>query len=577
MFLRKIVRKKDGKTHGYWALVESRRTSRGPRQHIVSYLGEMDGAGRLGLKLAAEQQESYQASLFDDTTPEWVEVDVRRVTVERSRDFGDIWLALELLRRLGLLEFFQQVLPSGREKISWAELASILVVARFCDPKSELYIAEHFYQRTALADLLGIPASEVYDNRLYRALDKILPHKPALEKHLYQRWGQLFNVSYDILLYDVTSTYFEGLASKNSQAQRGYSRDHRPDCKQICIALVVTKEGIPLSYEIFNGNTHDATTVETIVQKIETYHGAADRVWVMDRGMASEENIAFLQEGQRRYIIGTPKSMLKRFEQQILAGDWQSVHNGLEVQLCTSPSGDHELFILCRSAARRQKEEAIHQRFIERLEQGLVKLHRSCETGRVKNLGTLERRIGRLLEKNSRAAALFDIHASEDTTTHHLHLQWTIRHERKTWAQLSEGCYLLRTNIRDWCGEDLWRAYIQLTEVEAAFRIHKSDLQLRPIWHQKPERMQAHILVCFMAYVLWKCLATLCEHAGLGHEPRKVIDEIRQLKLVDVILPSRQGQKIRLQCVSKPEPALQILLQRLHLTPPQRFKQNHIL
>jgi len=284
-----------------------------------------------------------------------------------------------------------------------------------------------------------------------------------------------------------------------------------------------------------------------------------------------------LQEGQRRYIIGTPKSMLKRFEQQMLSGDWQTVHDGLEVQLCTSPSGDHELFILCRSAARRQKEEAIHQRFIERLEQGLVKLQRSCETGRVKNLGTLERRIGRLLEQNSRAAALFDIQATEDATTHHLQLQWTIRHERKTWAQLSEGCYLLRTNIRDWSGEELWRAYIQLTEVEAAFRIHKSDLQLRPIWHQKPERVQAHILVCFLAYVLWKCLAKLCEHAGLGHDPRKVIDEIRQLKLVDVILPTRQGQKIRLQCVSKPEPALQILLQRLHLTPPQRFKQNHIL
>jgi transposase len=297
----------------------------------------------------------------------------------------------------------------------------------------------------------------------------------------------------------------------------------------------------------------------------------------MDRGMASEDNVAFLQEGQRRYIIGTPKSMLKRFEQQILAGDWQTVHEGLEVQLCTSPAGDQELFILCRSAARRQKEEEMHQRFIERLKQGLVKLEHSCEAGRVKNLGTLERRIGRLLEKNSRAAALFDIHASEDATTHHLQLQWTIRQDRKTWAQLSEGCYLLRTNIRDWSGEDLWRAYIQLTEVEAAFRIHKSDLQLRPIWHQKSERVQAHILVCFLAYVLWKCLAQLCHHAGLGDEPRKVIDEIRQLKLVDVILPTRHGHKIRLRCVSKPEPALQILLQRLHLTPPERLKQNHIL
>lgn len=577
MYLRKIVRQKDGKAHAYWALVESRRTARGPRQFVVSYLGEMDAAGRLGLKLAVEPQDSYQASLFDDTIPEWVEVDVRGVSVERTRDFGDVWLALELFNRLGLIDFFRQVLPAGREKIRWAELASILVVARFCDPKSELYIAEHFYERSALADLLGIPAREVYDNRLYRALDKMLPHKVTLEKFLYGRWGQLFKIKYEILLYDVTSTYFEGLAQKNPQAKRGYSRDHRPDCKQICIALVVTTDGIPLAYEIFDGNTHDVTTVEKIVEKIEALYGAADRVWVMDRGMASEDNIAFLQQRQRRYIIGTPKSMLKRFEQEILSGDWQTVRDGLEVQLYASPDGDEELFILCRSAARKQKEQAIHQRFIERLEQGLINLRRSCESGRVKNLSVADRRIGRLLQQNSRAAALFDIHVSEDKTPPALHVQWTIRHDRKTWAQLSEGCYLLRTNIRDWSGEDLWRAYIQLTEVEAAFRIHKSDLQLRPIWHQRPERVQAHVLVCFLAYVLWKCLAQLCRQAGLGDEPRKVIDEIRQLKLVDVILPTRRGDKIRLRCVSKPEPALQVLLQRLHLTPPRRLNQNHIL
>lgn len=576
MYLRKLTRKKHGKEHVYWALVESYRSSRGPRQRIVTYLSDLDAAGRIGLKLGAERQESYQASLFEETKPRWVEINTREVSVERSRNFGEVWLALQLLQRLGLVEFFKSLLGVGREKIPWAELAMVLIAARFCDPQSELYIAEHFYRSSALADLLGIPDDDVYDNRLYRALDKILPHKTALEKHLYERYGQLFGISYDLLLYDITSTYFEGLAEKNPQAKRGYSRDHRPDCKQICIALVVTQEGIPLGYEIFDGNTHDASTVQEIVEKIEGCYGVANRVWVMDRGMASEENIAFFNDGQRRYIIGTPKSMLKRFERELLHGTWHTVRDGLEVQLCASLYGQ-ETFILCRSATRQQKEQAIHQRFIQRLEAGLQNVQRSCQNGRLKDPRVVERRIGRLLERNSRAAALFEIHVQESASTGTLELSWTIRHERQQWAVLSEGCYLLRTNIRDWTAEALWQAYTQLTEAEAAFRIHKSDLRLRPIWHQRPERVRAHILVCFLAYVLWKTLAQMCKKSGLGDEPRKVLDEIRQLKLADVVLKTRQQQTIRLRCVTKPEPALQLLLQKLNLMPPQRLSAKHNL
>ena len=374
MYIRKITRKKDGKTHAYWALVESRRTERGPRQHVVAYLGEMDATGRMGIQKAAEGRSDHQVDLFKNLEPEWVEDNVRAVRTERVRDFGDIWLALELLKRLGLVAFFQQVMPAGRAKIPWADLACILTIARFCEPKSELYIAEHFYGHTALADLMGIPNDLVYDNRLYRALDKLLPHKEALEKHLKQRFGELFNIEYDLLLYDVTSTYFEGEAASNSQAKRGYSRDQRPDCKQVCIALVVTQEGIPLGYEVFAGNRHDSTTVEEIVEKMETRYGAADRIWVMDRGMVSDENIDFLKQKGRRYIIGTPKSLLKKFERELLSGDWQKINEGLQVKKCASPDGTEETFILCRSAARKEKEQAMLERFTGRIEKELQKI-----------------------------------------------------------------------------------------------------------------------------------------------------------------------------------------------------------
>lgn len=575
MYIRKITRKKDGKAHAYWALVESRRTERGPRQHVVAYLGEMDAAGRLGVRKAAEGRSDHQADLYEKLEPEWVEVNVRGVRTERVRDFGDIWLALELLKRLGLVAFFQQVMPAGREKIPWADLACILTIARFCEPKSELYIAEHFYGHTALADLMGIPNDLVYDNRLYRALDKLLPHKEALEKHLKQRFGELFNIEYDLLLYDVTSTYFEGEAASNSQAKRGYSRDQRPDCKQVCIALVVTKEGIPLGYEVFAGNRHDSTTVEEIVEKMETRYGAADRIWVMDRGMVSDENIDFLKQKGRRYIIGTPKSLLKKFERELLSGDWQKINEGLQVKKCASPDGTEETFILCRSAARKEKEQAMLERFTGRIEKELQKIQTSGQKGRLKNPAVAERRIGRLLERNSRAAGLFDIKVIKNQEDDTLSVTWSKSQDRQSWQQLTQGCYMLRSNIADWSAEDLWHAYIHLTDVEAAFRIQKNDLVLRPIWHQTEKRVQAHILVCFLAYVLWKCLSQMCKNSGLGNEPRKIIDEIKRIKLTDVILPTKKGVEIRLSCVSKPDDHQRILLQHLRLKIPARLTKNH--
>ena len=575
MFLRKFSTDKDGKRLDYWALVESVRTERGPRQRIVSYLGDMDEAGRLGIHHAVEKDLSVQESLFDVTLPEWAEVNVRKVRTERSRRFGDVWLALEMIKKLGLGELFDGMMPDIHPKISWARLAEVLVISRFCEPSSELHIAEQFYRKSALSDLMGISDEDIYDNRLYRALDKLLEHKEDIQKHLKERLGELFHISYDILLYDVTSTYFEGQASRNPQAKQGYSRDSRPDCKQVCIGLVVTKEGIPLGYEIFEGNRHDSTTVETIIEKMESLYGKSDRVWIMDRGMASAENLELLEEEGRRYIIGTNKNQLKKFQQHLLTQDWKHVHEGLEVKLCPSPEGGNETFILCRSEARREKEHAIHNRFIERLEKGLLKVKKSCASGRSKKPEVVGRRIGRLLERYNRASPLFDIEVKElDGRTD---ISWTIHDTYSDWARLSEGHYLLRTNIKDWTPEDLWKAYIQLTEAEAAFRVHKQDLKLRPIWHQREDRVQAHILVCFLAYVLWKCLGQMCKQAGLGNEPRMVLQEIKNLTLIDVVLQTRTGTEIRIRCVSKPEQHLAILLQKLNLRPPPRLDMKRNL
>jgi transposase len=570
VYLRRCYRRKDGKRHAYWALVESYRTARGPRQRVVAYLGELDEQGRLGVQRAAQPDPEPQAGLFDSqASPDWVEVDLGGVRVERSRPFGGGWLGLTLLRQLGLNELLEGLMPSGREEIPWSAMTVVLVLGRLLDPSSELHLAEHGYEASALAELLGVPAAKVNDDRLYRALDRLLPHKPALERHLKQRLGELFDLDYDLLLYDVTSTYFEGLAAANPQAQRGYSRDHRPDCKQVNIALVVSRSGLPLGYEVFAGNRSDVTTVKEIVEAMESKYGQANRIWVMDRGMVSADNVEFLQQGGRRYILGTPKSMLRKFEQQLLASNWREVHEGLEVKLCPAPGGE-EVFILCRSAQRQLKEQAMHDRFERRIEQKLEAMAEGCGKRKQDPLKVAQQ-VGRLLGKNSRAAGLFQVDVEADTKGW-AHLRWTKRDERRDWMKLSEGCYLLRSNVTDWSGEELWRAYIQLTEAEEAFRLHKSDLVMRPVWHQKQHRVQAHILVCFLAYVLWKTLGLWCQRAGLGDEPRKIFAELQQISLVDVVMPTRTGVSIRKRCVSRPNEHQAILLQRLGLQIPAHIE-----
>jgi transposase len=573
MFIRPCYRRKNGKRHAYWALVESYRTERGPRQRTVAYLGMLKDRQRRGVQQAAADPPPspfQQLHLFDadnQPEPEWVEVDTANVHVENQLDFGGPWLALQLIRQLKLDTVLESILPPGREKVPYSKMALVLTICRLCNPSSELHIAEQYYPSTALADLLGIPAEKVYDERLYRALDKLLPHKETLEKHLKERLGTLFDLKYDLLLYDVTSTYFEGQCQGNSMAQRGYSRDKRPDCKQVCIGLVVSKCGMPLGYEVFEGNRNDVKTWQQIVLTMEARYGKADRIWCGDRGMMSRDNLEFMQAEDRQYILGASKSTLKRFERELLASDWRHIREDLEVKLCSSPDNSDELFILCRSQDRREKEKAMHQRFEQRIEAALEKLQAGCQKRRYQK-ETIDRKVGRILAQNSRAAGLFEVEVKE--TEAGAAIGWSKNEKWRAWAELNEGCYLLRTNVKDWSAEDLWRAYIQLTEAEAAFRIHKSDLKIRPVWHQKEDRVLAHILVCFLAYVLWKTLHQMAQAAGLGDEPRRIFEELGKISLVDVVLPTRQGVNIRRRCVSKPTEHQAILLSRLGLSLPRQ-------
>jgi transposase len=531
---------------------------------VVAWLGELDERGRMAIRPDGQGETGYQRSLFDNEEPEWIEVDLKGIAVEQTRRFGGPWLGLELLRKLGLDAFINQTVPGGREDVPWAVMAMVLVLGRLCDPSSELHFAEQGYESSAMSELLGVPMDKVNDDRLYRALDRLLPHKEALEKYLKEKLGELFPLDYDLLLYDVTSTYFEGEASRNELAQRGYSRDHRPDCKQLNLALVVSRCGMPMGYEVFAGNRHDSKTVEQVVQHVEKIYGRANRIWVMDRGMVSEENVKYLRKEGRRYIVGTSKSQLRQYERELLSKDWKQVHEGLQVRLCPAPDGK-EVFILCRSLERQAKEQAMHERFERRIEEGLEKIVASCHKRKQKPLVIAER-VGRLMGQNTRAAGLFHVQIKEEDSA--AQLEWSKLDSWREWARLSEGCYMLRSNVTDWTPEELWRAYIQLTEAEAAFRIQKSDLQIRPVWHQRADRVQAHILVCFLAYVLWKALGQMCRMAGLGDEPRKVFEELKEIALVDVVLPTRNGIILRKKCVSRPSQHQLILLQKLRLRLP---------
>jgi len=588
VFLRRNKRKKNGETYEYWTLVESVRTARGPRQRTVATIGKLPGLNeetRIGWEHIAGilDGKSCQQDFLEPAEPdppEWATVDIKGVSVERLRRFGDLFLGLALWRRLGLDRFFNDAMEPGREEIPWATMACILSLARFCSPSSELQISDFWYGKTALDDLLGVPTEKVNDDRLYRGLDALLPIKDDIFRHLQKTYGELFGTTFDILLYDITSTYFEGSGAANPQARRGYSRDKRPDCVQVCIALVVTPEGLPLGYEVFDGNRRDVTTVDEIVETMREKYGYERRIWVMDRGMVSEDNLTGLRKCNASYLVATPKSMLKSFERDLLDDNWEQVEPDVEVKICKAPAGTQETFVLCRSQGRCEKEKAIRQRQIKGLEKGLahLKFRTQVEKRALRDRDKANRTVGRLFHEFSRAAHLYKVKIREVPDTKHksgkrLTVEIKTRNDLREWVEETDGCYLLRTNLEGRSAQELWRTYIGLVQIEDCFRITKHDLGLRPIFHRTEERTQAHILVCFLALVMWRTLQQWMEGCGLGTAPRKLLEEMAEVRSLDVVLPTRAGQPIRLRTVSRPEKHLAILLQRLDLPLPNKPKK----
>jgi transposase len=586
MYLRRHRRTVSATTYEYWTLVESRRTASGPRQHTVATLGKLpglDGQVYAGWEAIDDLLEGRAAGVQLElgkeaagAVPLWREVNVRGVRVERVREFGEVYLALALWRRLGLQELLNELIPCGREEVPWERIACLLTVARFCAQKSELGVAERWYARTALEDLLGVSWEKINDDRLYRGLDELHAHKEQLTQHLLQRYQSWFGVGFEFLIYDVTSTFFEGQALGNAKAARGYSRDHRSDCKQVCIGLVVSPEGLPLAYEVFAGNRNDVTTVEEIITVMEEKYGQAQRIWVLDRGMVSEENIEFLRARQAQYLVGTPKAQLRQFEAALLEGqDWQPVRPDVEVKLLAHPDGKgQEQFVLCRSQARREKEKAMLARQEQRLWQKLLGIHRRLES-KPAPAKEIERRVGRWLGRYPAADKLFEVEVCLDEQQQACGLSVACVVDRKQWAAQAQGAYLLRTNCTESDPAKLWEWYLHLQQAEAVFRCAKNDLGLRPIFHYKTQRVEAHILVCFLSLALWRVLEQWMKGKGLGTCARQLVGEIATIKSLDVVLPIKtpEGVKeLRLRTVARPERMVAELLQRLALTLPQQSR-----
>jgi transposase len=579
MFLKAHKRTKDGKRHSYYSLVQSIRTTRGPQHRTLAYLGELNGsaeaAWRKSIAVFNDAGDEYQLELFPSDEPEVppgervVRVVLDRVRWERPRDLGEVFLAWHLWRLLGLDRLLSELMPDGSEEVPWHIMAFVLTAARLIEPTSELATAERFYPRTALDDVTGVPMSKVNKDRLYRTLDRLLPHKEGIERHLKSELGTLFSEPFDLLLYDLTSTYFEGLSEGNPEALRGYSRDHRQDCGQIVIGLVVTRSGLPLGYEVFAGNRADSTTLTHIMARMEELHGKASRIWVFDRGVASERNLEALRVEGGHYLVGTPRTLLRKIEKRLLDRDFTEIKDGIEVKLVPAPDGSQDTFILCRSRQRREKETAIHDRFEQRMEEGLQQLQRAIGSGRLRQRDLLNQRLGRLKLECSRVARAYAIQIDGDGTT--LRLSWKKDQAKAAQLRLTEGAYLLRTNLSGHSQEDLWHMYMQLNDAEAAFRTLKQDLSIRPIHHQVQDRVHAHVLVCFLAYALFRTLDRLAKAKALGLGPRRILSTLATIKSGDILLPLVDGREIRLRRVSRPDKAQADLLARLGLTLPEKL------
>ena len=575
MFLKRHVRHWEGKRHVYYSLTESTRVSRSRTvQRRVLHLGELNTTQveqwQRTIEVVEESGQARQRRLFTDregqapADEDVCEVLLASLRVCRPREFGAPWLGCRLFEELELDRFFAAVLGEHRGSADWAKVVELLAVNRLCAPGSELAIHQRWFDRTAMDFLLGCGPDVAGKDRLYRTLDKIVEHKGALERHLGQRWKDLFNVRTDVVLYDLTSTYFEGAAEECERAKRGYSRDHRPDCPQVVLALVVTPEGFPLTYEVFDGNTNDAESLDEIVAGVEAKHGEQGRVWVFDRGIVSEANLALLEERGASYLVGTPRHRLREFEQELLRGDWESVAGrpGVKVQLVRR---DGEVYVLARSEDRSLKELAMRRRQLRGLSQDLKALRKAIRRGRVRKVSIIHRRLGRLEERW--AGAWKYLRSVEYDATG---LQWTWDKTLLRRMRLIDGAYLLRTNLDGLEPELLWRQYIQLTEVEEAFRVLKSELQIRPIWHRLDRRVEAHIMIAFLGYCLWACLKQRLRGVAGSLTPARVIENLSKIMMVEVWFDLRAGGRICLPRITEPETEQVAILHRMGWELPQQ-------
>ncbi len=578
--MRRNRRRIRGADYVYWTLVECVRTARGPRQRVVATIGKMSdlkkeervGWEEISRVLSGEPAKPTDLFKEEKDVPEWATVNTRGIQIERMRRFGDVYLGLALWKRLKLDQIFEKLQEEGREEISWADMFSVLTIARMCQPSSELAIAESWYEKTALEDLLGIGVDKVNESRLYRSLDHILPHKDDICKHLQDRYAEWFGAKFDFLFYDITSTYFEGQCPNNDQAKHGYSRDSRPDCKQVCVGLVVNSDGLPIGYEVFDGNRRDVTTFKEMVKLMEDKYGKAQRVWVLDRGFVSEENLDFLRERGAQYIVGTPRAVLKNFEKELDQRDWSSVEAGVEVKVVKHPDQAEEKFILCRSEGRGEKERAILKRQLDGFDEKLQKIKVAITSGRLTDDVQAAKRIGLWSGRYSKAVRLIDVELVKDSNGRLIDLKIERRMERAEWAEKAAGCYLLRTNLTEEDPIKLWKAYMQLVQAEKAFQLSKSDLGMRPVFHQQEHRVKAHIFVCFLALAMYKSLELWMASKGLGNSPAKLLEEFREIRSMDIVMPVKDRNSVRLRVVAKPDDHVRVLLQRLEIKIPNQPK-----
>lgn len=576
MHLKVHRRHKDGKEHRYFSIVESRRVARRRVVHrTVVYLGEINdsqqAAWRKTLEVFDEKEQEFATlSLFPDDREIIADVDTLQVRLgemqlERPRAFGGCWLGCELWRQLQLDDFWQSKLPEGREAVPWEKVLRLLVVNRLLDPGSEFHVHRQWFDQTAMAELLGTDFAVAEKDRLYRCLDRLLDHKRELFQHLRQRWQDLFAPSFDVLFYDLTSTYFEGEAEEIPKAKRGYSRDHRPDCLQVVIALVITPEGFPLAYEVLDGNTSDRTTLRGFLDGIETTYGKARRVWVMDRGIPTEALLREMRDPSRQmfYLVGTPKGRVNQHEKKWLDLPWQQVRESVQVKLYEH---EGELYVLAKSQGRQAKENAMRRKRLARLLRKLRTMRRSLpkRDALLLRIGAAKKEAGRVFGFVTLRVPKADEAVTRQTFT------FATDKEKLRKAELRDGHYLLRSNLT---GEDpgvLWERYVQLTQIEAAFKAMKSELGLRPIYHQLGHRVEAHILVAFLAYCLLVTLKNRLQALAPGLTSKAVLETLAPMQMLDVIFPTTDGRRLVMPRYTQPTPEQKLLLHQLQLTLPDQ-------